>query len=159
MELVRLVVPELPQQDFLHHYHTSLEGGYQRIGKTYRRIRSNDTREDSFGVSRVMWQNVLIARREKENRFFAANLRGMSKPLIRFAMDQIPSLTRYFKGNTKLLLVVDLFSGFGISKARSSRTAQKIAESYEECVFRRLFWGPVKRSVMIDSQICMSDFF
>ena len=28
MEVVRLVVPELLQQDFLHHYHVSLEGGH-----------------------------------------------------------------------------------------------------------------------------------
>ena len=40
MELMRLVVPELLQQDFLHHYHTSLEGEHQGIGRTYQRIRS-----------------------------------------------------------------------------------------------------------------------
>ena len=34
-ELARLVVPEQLQQDFLHHYHTSLEGGHQGIGRTY----------------------------------------------------------------------------------------------------------------------------
>ena len=32
----------------------------------------------------------------------------------------------------------DLFSGYVIAKARSSRTTQKIAENYEECVFRWL---------------------
>ena len=40
-KMIRLVVPELLQRDFLHHYHTSLEGGHQGIGKTYQRIRSN----------------------------------------------------------------------------------------------------------------------
>ena len=40
-EVIRLVVPELLQHDFLHHYHTSLEEGYQGIGRTYQRIRSN----------------------------------------------------------------------------------------------------------------------
>ena len=39
--LVRLVVPELLQRDFLHHYHVSLEGGHQGIGRTYQRIRAN----------------------------------------------------------------------------------------------------------------------
>ena len=38
-ELIRLVVPELLQQDFLHHYHASLEGGHQGIARTYQRIR------------------------------------------------------------------------------------------------------------------------
>ena len=40
-ELARLVIPELLQQDFLHHYHTSLEGGHQGIGRTYQRIKTN----------------------------------------------------------------------------------------------------------------------
>ncbi|ETN15080.1 hypothetical protein PPTG_22070 [Phytophthora nicotianae INRA-310] len=32
--LVKLVVPEDLQQDVLHHYHTSLEGGHQGVGRT-----------------------------------------------------------------------------------------------------------------------------
>ena len=39
--LISLVIPELLQQDFLHHYHTSLEGGHQEIGRPYQRTRSN----------------------------------------------------------------------------------------------------------------------
>ena len=39
-ESVRLVIPELLHRDFLHHYHTSLEGGHQGIGRTYQRIRA-----------------------------------------------------------------------------------------------------------------------
>ena len=52
-------------------------------------------------------------------------------------MDHIPSLPKSFKGNTELLIWVDLFTGYVIAKASASRTAQTIAESYEECVFRR----------------------
>ena len=37
--LMRLVIPETLQQDFLHHYHASLEGGHQGIGRTYQRSR------------------------------------------------------------------------------------------------------------------------
>ena len=40
-EIIRLVVPELLQRDFLHHYHRSLEGGHQGIGISYQRIRAN----------------------------------------------------------------------------------------------------------------------
>ena len=58
-------------------------------------------------------------------------------PFQIISMDHIPSLPRSFKGNTDLLLWVDVFSGYVIAKASSSRTAQTIAESYEECVFRR----------------------
>ncbi|GMF46029.1 unnamed protein product [Phytophthora fragariaefolia] len=38
--VARLVVPETLQQAFPHHYHTSLEGGHQGIGRTYHRIRA-----------------------------------------------------------------------------------------------------------------------
>ena len=41
VEFGHLVVPELLQQDFLHHYHTSLEGGHHGVGRTYQRIWSN----------------------------------------------------------------------------------------------------------------------
>ena len=39
-DLMRLVIPETLQQAFLHHYHASLEGGHQGIGRTYQRFRS-----------------------------------------------------------------------------------------------------------------------
>ncbi|KAE8980853.1 hypothetical protein PR003_g24467 [Phytophthora rubi] len=39
--LMRLVVPETLQQDVLHHYHSSLEGGHQGIGRTYQRLRDH----------------------------------------------------------------------------------------------------------------------
>ncbi|OWZ01415.1 reverse transcriptase [Phytophthora megakarya] len=47
------------------------------------------------------------------------------KDMSIIAMDHIPSLPRSYKGNTKLLIFEDLFSGY------------TLAESYEECVFSR----------------------
>ncbi|OWY90214.1 reverse transcriptase [Phytophthora megakarya] len=58
-------------------------------------------------------------------------------PFQIIAMDHIPSLPRSHKGNTELLIWVDLFTGYVIAKASSSRSAQTVVESYEECVFRR----------------------
>ncbi|GMF41563.1 unnamed protein product [Phytophthora fragariaefolia] len=43
-----------------------------------------------------------------------------------------------YKGNTVLLVWIDLFSGFVIVRAKGSRTAQTVAEAYEEAVFRRI---------------------
>ena len=40
-EMIRLAVPEMMQRDFLHHYHTSLEGDHHGIGRTYQPIRSS----------------------------------------------------------------------------------------------------------------------
>ncbi|ETO60053.1 hypothetical protein F444_21691 [Phytophthora nicotianae P1976] len=39
--LAKLVVPEDLQQDVLHNYHTSLEGGHQGVGRTYQRVRTH----------------------------------------------------------------------------------------------------------------------
>ncbi|OWZ10245.1 reverse transcriptase, partial [Phytophthora megakarya] len=55
-------------------------------------------------------------------------------PFQVIAMDHIPSLPASHKGNTELLVWVDLFTGFVIEKASTSRTAQTVAESYEEAV-------------------------
>ncbi|POM69701.1 Reverse transcriptase [Phytophthora palmivora] len=52
-------------------------------------------------------------------------------------MDHIPSLPRSHKGNTELLIWIDLFTGYVIAKANASRTAQTVTENYEECVFSR----------------------
>ncbi|POM59106.1 Reverse transcriptase, partial [Phytophthora palmivora] len=51
----------------------------------------------------------------------------------------------------------DLFSGYVIAKASSSRTAQTVAESYEECVFRRF---GASEAIRHDREPgFMSDFF
>ncbi|POM69920.1 Reverse transcriptase [Phytophthora palmivora] len=72
-------------------------------------------------------------------------------------MDHIPSLPRSHKGNTELLIFEDLFTGYVIAKASSSRTAQTVAESYEECVFRRF---GASEAIRHDREPgFMSDFF
>ena len=72
-------------------------------------------------------------------------------------MDHIPSLAWSFKGNTELLLWIDLFLGYVIARASSSRTAQTIAKEYEECVFRRFGASEVIRHDR--EPVFMSDFF
>ena len=54
-----------------------------------------------------------------------------------YSYKSIPSLRRSFTENTELLLCVDLFSGYLIAKASSSRSAPTIGENYKACVFRR----------------------
>ena len=39
VDSIRLVLPDLLQKDFLHHYHASLTGGHQGTGSTYLSIR------------------------------------------------------------------------------------------------------------------------
>ncbi|KAE8885766.1 hypothetical protein PF010_g23992 [Phytophthora fragariae] len=135
--LVRLVVPETLQQDVLHHYHSSLEGGYQGIGRTYQRIRDHFHWRGLYrSVQRYVGECV-----DCETGKGRPTLQGESPgniqvtyPFQIIAMDHIPSLPKSHKGNTELLIWVDLFMGYVIAKASASRTAQTIAESYEECV-------------------------
>ncbi|KAE9163340.1 hypothetical protein PF004_g30174 [Phytophthora fragariae] len=78
-------------------------------------------------------------------------------PFQILAMDHIPSLPKSYKGHTELLIWVDLFTGYVIAKASASRTAQTIAESYEECVFRRF---GASEAIRHDREPgFMSDFF
>ncbi|KAE8988936.1 hypothetical protein PF005_g15497 [Phytophthora fragariae] len=138
--LMRLVVPETLQRDVLHHYHSSLEGGHQGIGRTYQRIRDHFHWRGLYrSVQRYVGECV-----DCETGKGRPTLQGESPgniqatyPFQIIAMDHIPSLPKSHKGNTELLIWVDLFTGYVIAKASASRTAQTIAESYEECVFRR----------------------
>ncbi|CAI5722011.1 unnamed protein product [Peronospora effusa] len=158
--IAHLVVPETLQQDFLHHYHASLEGGHQGIGRTYQRIRS-----------RFHWRGLYRSVQRYVSECTDCET-GKGRPVINgespgdlqatypfqiIAMDHIPSLPRSFKGNTELLVWVDLFSGYVVAKASKSRTAQTIAENYEECVFRRF---GASEAIRHDREPgYMSDFF
>ncbi|GMF28590.1 unnamed protein product [Phytophthora fragariaefolia] len=138
--IARLVVPETLHRDFLHHYHTSLEGGHQGIGRTFQRIRAHFHWRGLYrSVQRYVGECT-----DCETAKGRPVIRGPSPgnlqatyPFQIEAMDHIPSLPTSFKGNTELLIWVDLFTGYVIAKASASRTAQAIAENYEECVFRR----------------------
>ncbi|KAE9077320.1 hypothetical protein PF007_g24286 [Phytophthora fragariae] len=78
-------------------------------------------------------------------------------PFQILAMDHIPSLPKSYKGHTELLIWVGLFTGYVIAKASASRTAQTIAESCEECVFRRF---GASETILHDREPgFMSDFF
>ncbi|OWZ03031.1 reverse transcriptase [Phytophthora megakarya] len=125
-KLKRLVVPETLQQDILHHCHTNLQGDHQGIGHTNDRIR------DHFH-----WRGLYKSKRRLRIQGESpGNLQATYSFQI-IAMDHIPSLPRSFNGNTELLIFVDLFSGYVIAKARASRSALTIAETYAKCVFRR----------------------
>ncbi|KAG3069596.1 hypothetical protein PI125_g23174 [Phytophthora idaei] len=137
--LMRLVMPEALHQDILHHYHASLEGGHQGINRTYQRSWDRFHWRGLYkSVQRYVGECV-----DCETGKGRPTISGESPgniqathPFQIIAMDHIPSLPRSHKGNTELLIWVDMFTGYVIAKASGSRTAQTIAESYEECVFR-----------------------
>ncbi|OWZ15402.1 LOW QUALITY PROTEIN: reverse transcriptase [Phytophthora megakarya] len=108
------------------------------------------TGEDCTGACKDMSGSVRIARLEKGDPGPRANRRII-------AMDHIPSLSRSYKANTTLLIFEDIFYGNVIAKASGSRMAQTVAESYEECVFRRFGASEVIRHDRVPG--FMSDFF
>ncbi|GMF33980.1 unnamed protein product [Phytophthora fragariaefolia] len=136
---LKLVIPETIRKDFLHHYHASLEGGHQGVGRTYQRVRRH-----------FHWPGIVASVQrfvgecaDCETDKGRPTIRGESPgnivstyPIQVVAMDHIPSLPVSYKGNTELLVWVDLFSGFVIVRDNASRPAQTVAEAYEEAVFR-----------------------
>ncbi|OWZ01046.1 reverse transcriptase [Phytophthora megakarya] len=129
--IMKLVVPETLQQDVLHHYHAILEGGHQGIGRTYRHGFKTVQRHVGECVDCESGNCRPTIQRESPGNIIA------TYPFQVVAMDHIPSLPAPHKGNTELLIWVDLFTCFVIAKASASRTAQTVAESYEEAVFMR----------------------
>ncbi|KAG2759361.1 hypothetical protein PC129_g20486 [Phytophthora cactorum] len=158
--LMRLVMPEALHQDILHHYHASLEGNHQGVGRTYQRIWDRFHWRGLYkSVQRYVGECV-DCETGKGRPTISEESPGdiqATHPFQIIAMDHIPSLPRSHKGNTELLIWVDLFTGYVIAKASSSRTAQTIAESYEECVFRRFGASEMMRHDREPG--FMSDFF
>uniref|UniRef100_H3H6A1 Integrase catalytic domain-containing protein n=1 Tax=Phytophthora ramorum TaxID=164328 RepID=H3H6A1_PHYRM len=158
--LARLVFPETLQQDVLHHYHASLEGGHQGIGRTYQRVKTHFHWSGLFRSVQRFVGECVDCETGKGRPLIQGESPGnvqATYPFQMIAMDHIPSLPKSYKGNTELLIWVDLFTGYVIAKASASRTAQTIAENYEECVFRRFGASEVIRHDREPG--FMSDFF
>ncbi|KAE9097724.1 hypothetical protein PF007_g10466 [Phytophthora fragariae] len=123
-EMMKLVIPETLREDILHHYHTSLEGGHQGIGRTYHRVRRHFHWPGIFrSVQRYVGECT-----DCETGKGRPTIQGESPgnivatyPFQVIAMDHIPSLPASYKGNTELLVWVDLFTGFVVVKANASR--------------------------------------
>ncbi|POM75561.1 LOW QUALITY PROTEIN: Reverse transcriptase [Phytophthora palmivora] len=117
---MRLVIPETLYQDILHHYHRIRDHFHWRgLYKSVQRY-VGECVDCETGNSKPRIQGES-----------PGNLQA-TYPFQIIAMDHIPSLPRSHKGNTELLIFEDLFSGYVIAKASSSRTAQTVAESYED---------------------------
>ncbi|OWZ20739.1 LOW QUALITY PROTEIN: reverse transcriptase [Phytophthora megakarya] len=137
--IMKLVGPETLREDVLHHYQASLEGGHQGIGWTYQRVRQHFHRPGLFkSVQHHVGECV-----DCET--------GKGRPTIRGESPGNIVVTYPFQ------VVVDLFTGFVIAKASASRTAETVADSYEEAGFRR--FGASEAIRHYREPGFMSDFF
>ncbi|DAZ98235.1 TPA: hypothetical protein N0F65_011703 [Lagenidium giganteum] len=136
---LRLVVPSTLHGEVLQHYHTSLQGAHQGVVRTYARVREwfywpgLYRSVCDFVAGCIDCQTGKGAPRERGRS--PGNIPA-TYPFQVLGMDHIPSLPRSHAGNTELLVWVDQHTGYVITKATSSRSAQTIAEAYEAAVFR-----------------------
>ncbi|POM72405.1 Reverse transcriptase, partial [Phytophthora palmivora] len=108
------------QNDLMHHYHSSLEGGHQGIGRTYHKIRAHFHWRGLYqSVQRYVGQCI-----DCETGKGCPTIHGESPgnlqatyPFQIIGMDHIPSLPKSYKGNTELLIWIDLFTGYVIARA------------------------------------------
>ncbi|POM59969.1 LOW QUALITY PROTEIN: reverse transcriptase [Phytophthora palmivora] len=158
--MAKLVVPETLQNDLMHHYHSSLEGGHHGIGRTYHKIRAHFHWRGLYqSVQRYVGQCIDCEAgkgRPMIHGEYPGNLQA-TYPFQIVGVDLIPLLPSSYKGNTELLIWIDLFTGYMIAKTSASRTAQTAAENYEERVFHRF---GASEAIRHDRESgFMSDFF
>ncbi|OWZ08898.1 reverse transcriptase [Phytophthora megakarya] len=135
-KLMRLVVPETLQQTFLPFCITPPElAWWPSRYRSY--LRSDPGLYKSLQRYVGEWVDCETGKGRPRIQAESPGDLQATYPFQIIAMDHIPSLARSLNGNTELLVFVDLFSGYVIANASASRSAQTIAETYEECVFRR----------------------
>ncbi|OWZ09978.1 LOW QUALITY PROTEIN: reverse transcriptase [Phytophthora megakarya] len=132
--VVRMVVPDSLQRDFLHHYHAGLEGTIKVSEGCTGGFKRTFTGADCIEAYNVTWVSTPVVKPGRKSQRVRESHQGIYRVI---SMDHIPSLPKSFKGNTELLIWADLFTGYVIAKAGPSRETQA-AENYEECVFRLL---------------------
>ncbi|POM58038.1 Reverse transcriptase [Phytophthora palmivora] len=130
--IMRLVVPENLQQDFLHHYHSILVGGHQGIGRTYLRIRSHFHWRVLYRGGQRYVGGCTDCENGKGRPFAQGESPGhiqATYPFQVISMDHIPSLPQSFKENTELLIWADLCSGYRdrpVKHKRSRKTMKNV---------------------------------
>ncbi|KAK1946066.1 Gag-Pol polyprotein [Phytophthora citrophthora] len=144
--IAKPVIPDRLHQDFLHHYHAKWEGGRQGIGRRYAKFEQYFHQTGLFrNVQRYGGDYVGCGTdqgRPSIQGRSPGNLRATySFQIIAIVTGLHPwitsSLLKSYKRNTELLIWADLFTGYVLVKASGARTAQQVAKSYEESVFRR----------------------
>ncbi|GMF41602.1 unnamed protein product [Phytophthora fragariaefolia] len=90
--IARLVVPEAMHQDFLHHYHTSLEGGHQGIGPenyekcVFRRFGASEAirhdREPGFMTDFFRAFNRIVGQRQRATMTYHPQANGTAERMV-----------------------------------------------------------------------------
>ncbi|OWY96824.1 reverse transcriptase [Phytophthora megakarya] len=136
---LRLVVSTTMIQEVLQNNHDSLEGGHQGVVRTYQRVKQDYW----FGLYASVEKHVKSCPNCSSSKS-KPQLRGYSpgnilaeRPFQIVSMDFVIPLPKSRRGNTALLLFQCAFTGFVIAKPMSHTPAFKVAQVFEECIYRR----------------------
>ncbi|KAG3072429.1 hypothetical protein PI125_g22523 [Phytophthora idaei] len=141
---LRLVVPTTMAQEVLQSCHDSLEGGHQGVVRTYQRVKKDYYWSGLYSDVEKHVRSCSDCSTSKSR----PQLRGYSpgnilakRPFQIVSMDFVIPLPKSRRGNWALLLFQCAFTGYVIAKAMADTSALKVAQAFEECVYRR-FGGP-----------------
>ncbi|OWZ04511.1 reverse transcriptase [Phytophthora megakarya] len=130
--MLRLVVPSTMIQEVLQNCHDSLEGGHQGIAWTFYRVKL-----DYYMRGTRSCPTVAQAKVDQRS---VDTLRGgilAERPFQVVSMDFVIHLPKARWSNTALLLFQCAFTGYVMGKAMANTTALRVAQAFEECVYRR----------------------
>ncbi|GMF31630.1 unnamed protein product [Phytophthora fragariaefolia] len=135
---LRLVVPATMLQEVLQNCHDSLEGGHQDVVRTYQRVKYF-----WIGLYTDVEKHVgpcpdCISSKCRPHLPGHSPGNTLAKfPFELVSMDLVIPLPISQRGNTALLLFQCSFTGFFIVNTMSNADAPRVAQAFEECVYRR----------------------
>ncbi|GMF49031.1 unnamed protein product [Phytophthora fragariaefolia] len=138
--VLRLVVSTTMVQEVLQSCRDSLEGGHQGIVRTFHRVKAGyywiglyaDVERHARSCP-----DCSSSKSRPQLRGYSPGKIGAERPLQIVSMDFVTPLPKSRRGNTALLLFQCAFTGFVMAKAMSDTSAQYVAQTSEECVYRR----------------------
>ncbi|KAG3052932.1 hypothetical protein PI124_g23815 [Phytophthora idaei] len=127
-------------QEVLQNCHDSLEGGHQRVVRTYQRVKKDYYWSGLYSDVEKHVRSCSDCSTSKSR----PQLRGYSpgnilaeRPFQIVSMDFMIPLPKSRRGNTALLLFQCDFTGCVIAKAMADTSVLKVVQAFEECVYRR----------------------
>ncbi|OWZ01024.1 hypothetical protein PHMEG_00027667 [Phytophthora megakarya] len=138
--MLRLVVLSTMIQEVLQNCHDSLEGGHQGIAWTFYRVKLDYY---MVGLYADVARHVRSCRdcsssksRPTIGGYSPGNILA-ERPFQVVSMDFVIPLPKARWSNTTLLLFQCAFTGYVMGKVMADTTALRVAQAFEECVYRR----------------------
>ncbi len=136
----RLVVPSTLQDELLYLAHASFEGGHQGVIRTYYKLCRLYYWPGMYAAVERYVLECVDCSTGKGKPFYRGSSRGNitpTRPMQVVSMDAAGPFPKSYRGNRYLLLFQCTFTGYVMCKALANLDSLTLAQTYEECVFRR----------------------